>query len=241
MAWVGLVGEYQVSEIYKRDFDTLKRKFGKLFVTAWRSLLAKNVSVDSLQTELMLVYTELIPALRNTSTLRQVLCVVRLNCSLINCTYLETVSEYCDLDELDEQIQSYYQTMELFCKHTLSSHKYVVSFLEDHPKYLLCCQRVTFRLQWKTDERTLCDIQALLRNAFKEVAQYIYIAAIDEGSVQVFCRASPSLLGVLVKMAQVTEKSLCDCGVVYLSIGCCVLIDKEAEHKVKKILHTLIM
>ena len=77
--------------------------------------------------------------------------VVRLNCS--NCSYLETVSEYCDLDEVDKVY--YHRLLEHFCEHTLSNHKYVVSFLEDHPKHILTCERVIFRLEWK-ETRELC-------------------------------------------------------------------------------------
>ena len=223
---------YAVSEVYKRDFDLLKKKFGKLFVVTYKCLTAKSVSFETLQLELMLAYTELNPALCNASTLQDVLYVVRLNCSLINCSYLEAVSEYCDLDEVDKAIKSYYQTMEHFCEHTLSNHKYVVSFLEDHSKHLLSCERVTFQLEWKTDERTLCDIRALLRNTFKGVSQYIYIVTVGEGCVRVLCRAPQHLLGVLVRMARESEKTLSEAGLVYLSIGCYILVDKEA-HKVR--------
>ena len=220
---------YDVSVLYKRDFDLLRKDFGKLFFIAYKCLTSNAVSFETLQLKLKLAYPELIPALQSTSTLQDVLCVVRLNCSLINCSYLEAVSEYCDLDEVDKAIKSYYQTMEHFCEHTLSNHKYVVSFLEDHSKHLLGCERITFRLKWETDKRTLFDIRALLEKTFKGVSQYIYIVTIGEGSVQVVCYAPQHLLGVLVKMAREKEKTLREAGLVSLSIGYCVLMDEEAD------------
>ena len=170
-------------------------------------------------------------SLQHATTIWDVLTVVRNHSSFINCSYLKEVAISFKLSQAKKKIDTYDRWVEEFCQHTLTEHSYVTSFRDDMP--LLSSETITLKLEWNPDDKTLSDIQGIIRKTFKSLASHIHVVVVGEGSVTVICYAPQYLMGALVRLAQENMKVLVEDGVTYLSVGYAVLLDTSAQEKVR--------
>ena len=106
--------------------------------------------------------------------------VVQQHSSFINCTYLDKIADHFNIPEAKRNIDAYQKFVEVFCEHKLPNHSYVASFFA-HSKHLLSTETIIFKLEWSPNEKTLADIQSLLRKTFKRLASHIHIVVVGEG------------------------------------------------------------
>ena len=96
-----------VSEVYRDDFDNIKREFLTLHLQISK-ILANNdrVPLHELK-ELLSLYPELEGPLQAADTISSVMRVVRQHSSIINCSYLKHIAKNFDLPEIKEKIEAY--------------------------------------------------------------------------------------------------------------------------------------
>ena len=86
-------------------------------------------------------------------------------------------------------------------------------------KNISTTNKITFRLQWKAQEKTLKDIRNVLYKAFGYLSVRVEIVVIQDGSVVVVCWAPQHLTEELVRLAKLKRYKLREMGVVKLTIG----------------------
>ena len=171
--------------------------------------------------------------LQRAITIWDVLTVVRNHSSFINCSYLKEVAISFKLSQASKKIDTYYEFVEKFCKHKLTQHSCVTSFLAIHSKHLLSSETITLKLEWNPDDKTLGDIQVIIKKTFKSLASHIHVVLVKEPSVTLICYAPQYLMGALVKFARESREVLVEYQVTYLSVGYSVLLDISELEKVK--------
>ena len=96
---------------------------------------------------------------------------------------------------------------------------------------------LTFKLEWNPDDKTLSDIQGVLRQAFHEHSVYVHIVVVRGGSVRVICCAPQYLMTELVRLAQKNRELLVESSVTYLRVGDTIVVDTSDQNKVRIYYH----
>ena len=228
---VGLfLGDLFVSEVYQTDFDGIKRKFLSLHLRISKILANSDcVTLENLK-ELLAFYSELKGPLQAAETITSVMDIVQQHSSVINCSYLQHIAEHFNLPDVGKEIEAYCKRVDEFCQQTIRQHSYVTSFMAEQQNHILSTQTLTLKLEWKPDDKTLADIQSLIRKTFKSLSDLIHVVVIKEGSVTVICYAPHYIMGTLVQMAKESKSMLLENSVSYLSIGYTVVLDSTAEN-----------
>ena len=222
--------------VYREAFLEIQSKFGQLFREVCMIVEEAELSVVDLK-KVLDSYPIMETPLQDANTIKEVMTVVRNNSSFINCFHLKEVADYFQLSQAREKVDAYCKLVDEFCLHKLTQHSYVRSFLEQ-PRHLLSTETITLKLEWNPDEKTLSNIQEIIRNTFKHLASHIHVVVVSEGSVTVICYAPQYLMGALVRLAQENMKVLVEDGVTYLSVGHTVVLDTSVQKQVGNCLHS---
>ena len=211
-----------VSEVYKADFDEVQFRFIQLFCDV-TELLVENVSLNELKLYLK-KFPQMNPHVEEKHSVPDIMELVQDNSSYINCSCLKNIVRRFRVSLALEMITEYYEFVEMFCQYNLRKHTYVKSFLNvENPKPPLQSETIVFRLEWKPDQKTLCDIQGVLRKLFNdELSDHVHVVVVATGSVTVTCFASRQLMEELMQQAK-TRHLLQDRELTYLSIGGTIL------------------
>ena len=120
-----------VSEVYRKDFDSIKSKFISLHVRISKILANSDlVTLESLK-ELLAFHSVLEGPLQAATTFISVMRIVQQHSSVINCSYLQHIAEHFDLADVSKEIDAYHKLVSEFCQQTISKH-YYVTFIESH-------------------------------------------------------------------------------------------------------------
>ena len=206
-----------MSAEYKRDFILLQDKFGRLFRSISKAVKSQ-VPVDDLKEYLCENFDEFNIPLQETSTTDDVMKAVRNQSSLTDLAYFDRINDHFNL-QVTQEIDTYRDTLDSFCRHTLDNHSYVRSFREDYDRYILSSDKIVFQLQWKAREKTLKDIRDVLQMSFGHLVDRVQIVVIKDGSVVVVCWAPQYLMEELVSHASRHVHRLAEMGVVKLTVG----------------------
>ena len=206
-------------DYYKKDYTKLQVSFCKMFDCMCEEVESAEVSVDTLKRYLCRTFAELKDILQNVGTVDQVMEAVRSECSLTDCSYLEEIASQFKLKNVAKRIIDYHEILDTFCQHTIADHFYVKSFREDYHRNIHSSNKVTFRLNWKAQKKTLKDIRNVLYKAFGYLSVRVEIVVIQDGSVMVVCWAPQHLMKELVRLAELKWYKLREMGVVKLTIG----------------------
>ena len=234
--WVAVtIDDLFVSEVYQKDFDVISRKFISLHHRISDTLAkSRSVSLKKLK-QLLSTYADLKGPLKSACSYYDVMCVVLEHSSIINCSLLEHIAEYFNLQEVTRELEVYKEQVDEFCQKTIREHSYVKQFVGEQPKHFLSTQTITFKLEWNPNKKTLADIQSLIRKTFHGLSDLIHVDVISEGSVKVICYAPHYIMGALVQMAEENKSMLLENRVSYLSIGYAIVLGSGAQDKVRNL------
>ena len=218
-----------VSAKYKRDFVRLQDNFGSMFEEICSNVVSRCVPVEDLKRYLYRTFPEFesIHHADSADTVDSVMIYARNECSLTDCSYLESIAHHFDLQEAKDSISNYRKTLETFCQHTLESHSYVKSFVEGCPQCISSLNQITFKLEWNAKEKSLNDIRDVLRMCFGDKADRVKIVVIKNCSVVVVCYSHHCLMAELVRQAKSKLDQLIEIGVVVLTVGYAKLITEK--------------
>ena len=220
-----------MSEVYREDFDDIiKGEFISLHRNISQILANNDRALLHELKELLASYSELEGPLQAADTISSVMRVVQRHSSVINCFYLKLVAKEFNLPEVTKKIEAYCKQVDKFCQQTIRQHSYVTSFMAEQQNNILSTQTLTLKLEWKPDDKTLADIQSLIRKTFKSLSDHVHVVVIKEGSVTVICYAPHYIMGTLVQMAKESKSMLLENSVSYLSIGYTVVLDQEVSY-----------
>ena len=165
-------------EVYQGDFEDLQGQFVRLFAEVTEEIKKdESVTTEKLK-EFLSYYPDIKASLVNAYSISDVMLVLQNHSTFICCSRLKNVAEHFKISSVTEKIKIYFQYLEDFCSRKITKHIYLKPFItaEFAPPTTL-----TFKLEWNPDDKTLSDIQGVLRRAFHEHSVYDTSWWLEEG------------------------------------------------------------
>ena len=219
----------------------LQSCFSSMF-TSILETVTKHVLVNDLKQYLCQTFPEFKKSFQNGDTVDDVMTVVRNECSLTDCSYVKEIAKKFELQKCQPEIDKYHSILKAFCHYTLAEHSYVKSFREDCSRNIISSNKITFKLMWDAEKKTMKDIRDVLQMGFEELATRIQIVVIKAGSVVVVCWFPQGLKEQLVRIAERKSKvaQLTEMGVVSLTVGSTELIVENGKEITLEEVHPLL-
>ena len=118
-------------------------------------------------------YQEMEDLLNNAHTISDIIDIIQKHSSILYCQYLQHVAEHFKLAAVIEKIEEHHKYINEFCQHKLANHTYLKPFLTTN-----LTTTITFKLTWNPNDKTLYDIQSLLRRTFKKYSDRAHIVVV---------------------------------------------------------------
>ena len=221
--------------MYQGDFEDLQGQFVRLFAEVTEEFEREESAVTAENLKRFLsYYPDVKASLVNASCISDVMLVLQNHSTFICCSRLKNVAEHFKISAVTEKIEVYFQYLKDFCSRKLTKiineFKPIISAesMEFAPPTTL-----TFKLEWNPDDKTLKDIQGVLRKAFNEKSVYVRIVVVRGGSVRVICCAPQYLMSELVRLAQKNRELLVESSVTYLRVGDTIVVDTSDQNEVR--------
>ena len=203
-----------VSEAYRIDFEDLKSEYVQLFIDVAKIIEKNNKRVTKKKLkEFLSRFDELRASLASADTIIDLLDIIRDHSSFTCCSRLQHVARYFKITAATEKIESYLKFVEQFCSQKLSKHFYMKPFVTGKRTEITPSTTITFKLEWRPGEKTLSNIQSVLRQAFNYYCINVHIVVVRGGSVRVLCYSPQHVMKHLVRLAQVNKEVLVESGV----------------------------
>ena len=90
------------------------------------------------------------------------------------------MAKHFNMPAAEEKIEAYEDFVEEFCHFKMAQHSYIL-YISANQRYLFSSEAITFKLEWIANEKTLADIQGLLRKTFDYLAIDIHIVVVGGG------------------------------------------------------------
>ena len=224
-------------EVYQRDFEDLQGQFVRLFAEVTEEIKKdESVTIEKLK-EFLSYYPDLKASLVNAHSISDVMLVLQNHSTFICCSRLENVAAHFKIYPVTEKIKVYFQYLKDFCSRTLTEHIYLKPFITAESVEFAPPTTLTFKLEWNPDDKTVSDIQGVLRQAFHEHSVYVHIVVVRGGSVRVICCAPQYLMTELVRLAQKNRELLVESSVTYLRVGDTIVVDTTDQNEVRICYH----
>ena len=227
-----------IPEVYRGDFEDLQGKFVQLFADVTK-VFKKDKSVTAKKLKQFLsYYPDLEDSLAKADSISDVMHILKNHSTFICCSRLKNVAEHFKISAVTEKIDVYFKYLKDFCSGKLTKIiKELKPFISAESMEFAPPTTLTFELEWNPDDKTLKDIQGVIRQAFHEKSIYIHIVVVRGGSVRVICCAPHYLMTKLVRLAQKNRELLVDSGVTYLRVGDTIVVDTSDQNEVRICYH----
>ena len=222
---------FKVSENYRWQFEKKRDELATLVNKVEENLKTNEISLDDLKS-LFNRHHKLWNDIRSTTSLEEAVNIIFNHTSLINTHYLLKIAKTFKLQAAIDLINQYNSSIDEFCKEIPTQHAYGQMFMTH--SHLYQSETVEFVLEWDDDDKTLNDIQCLLRKAFCDYSEYVMVTTLSSGnSVIVICYAPPHLHGELKTLVNANEAELRKDKVLSITIGGDIILKREPEIKVR--------
>ena len=194
-------------------------------------------SVDDIKQFLEYCDSSLKAKLAEISTLKEVIRVIRDNCSLINIVILEAVVEQFEITGAQKHIDNYKDSISDFSKNLSVCLCLNESFDTVKNSPPLKCETATYTLDWEPDEHKLKDITDILS---KSSGKHVKLIRIKEGnSITVTCTFPHSLTGAIITKVMANIDILIKNGLISLTIGYCTVWARQMRKVQIMCIHTV--
>ena len=235
-------------EVYQGDFEDLQGQFVRLFAEVTEEIKKdESVTAENLK-EFLSYYPDLEASLVNAHNISDMMRILKNHSTFICCSRLKNVAEHFKISSVTqkikvyissvtEKIKVYFQYLEDFCSRILTKHIYLKPFITAESMEFAPPTTLTFKLEWNPDDKTMSDIQGVIRRAFHEHSVYVHIVVVRGGSVRVICCAPQYLMTELVRLAQKNRELLVESSVTYLRVGDTIVVDTSDQNEVRICYH----
>ena len=224
-------------EVYQGDFEDLQGKFVELFADVTKAFKKnKSVTTKKLKDHLSF-YPDLVASLADADSISDIMHILKNHSTFICCSRLKNVAEHFKIPAVNEKIEIYFQYLQDFCSRKLTKHMYLEPFITAKSTEFAPTTTLTFKLEWNPDNKTLSDIQGVIRQVFHEHSIHIHIVVVRGGSVRVICCAPQYLMTELVGLAQKNRELLVESNVTYLRVGDTIVVDNSFQNEVRICYH----
>ena len=226
-----------IPQVYQGDFEDLQGQFVRLFAEVTEVIKKdESVTTEKLK-EFLSYYPDLEASLVNAGSISDMMRILKNHSTFICCSRLKNVAEHFKFSSVTEKIKVYFQYLEDFCSRKLTEHIYLKPFISAESMEFAQPTTLTFKLEWNPDDKTLSDIQGVLRRAFHEHSVYVHIVVVRGGSVRVICCAPQYLMTELVRLAQKNRELLVESSVTYFRVGDTIVVDTSDQNEVRICYH----
>ena len=216
------------NEKYSSDFEDIQERFFQLFGEVTGILeREESVTLNKLKRVLFIKSSELKTSLDKASTISDAIILLQEHSSITCCSYLRHVATRLNISAAVDKIDSYYKCVEEFCQKKLTHHIHMKPFIIGKSVTFTPSTTITFKLQWSPAEKTLSDVQSVIRLAFHDHSTDVHIVVVRGRTVKVLCYSPQHVMKHLVKLAQANKKELVCSGVTYLRVGVTVVVDRS--------------
>ena len=165
----------------------------------------------------------------NCHSINDLLDVVQKKCTLINISCIEELVEELKIKDAEVHIQTYRKTIDEFCKNVSVTLCLQEKFGVANVPSPLQLETINLVLDWNPEEYTLEDIRDILSITFeKELSKIVLIQGVKtHNSIIVTCTFPLSLTTFLVAKAQKTVELVKMKGLIQLTIGYYIILEKE--------------
>ena len=190
-------------------------------------------SLDELKTYLRRCFQELAPQLSAAKSFDDVIDIVQDTCTIINICCLEAIVDRYEITKAKMLITEFKKQVDDFCENVKADICLKQNFKTASSSHLTC-ESIEFVVEWKTNECTLRHIKGLLLKAFKDMAKSVQVRAVNEGnSIIIICYAPLRLMNFLLMVAKSNLDLLKEMGVIKLTIGYHIILDKCKRNEVR--------
>ena len=197
-------------------------------------LVSTNITIDQLKDLkecISYCCSELSPQLVTTTTVKDVMKVIKTRCNVINITPVEEVVSFYSIKEAMPLITDYKVALDEFCR------TFKLEFLLDKKlstSDFLVCETIEFVLDWDPAEHLLNDIRLLMEKAFKGLSRRIIVKSMHKGnSIIIICGAPTHLMNALQLRARDNLPVLQEeFDLMQLKIGHYTVYDRMIRNKV---------
>ena len=222
---------------FRKDFEDIQNQFAQLFDEVAEILENEESVTPERLKRFVFRIPEMNDSLDNAHTISDIIDKIQKHSSLTCCTYLTGIARRFNVSTVIEKIENYFVIVNQFCLQKLTQHVYIKPFLTAKSMCFNSSTTITFKLRWSPAEKTLSDIQDLLRQAFEEQSIYVHIVVVRGGSVRVICCAPQYLMTELVRLAQKNRELLVESSVTYLRVGDAIVVDTSDQNEVRMCYH----
>ena len=198
---------------FKVEFDRINDSLGTMIFDVAPYIKAAIPSLEDLISYIRIIRSEIRPQLSLAKSFKDVLEIIRDNCSITNIVLLENIVTKYSVAEAHEIITKYNSGLTEFCDKDICGIK-----LKEIS--LLTCDTIKFIVDWEVNRCTLSNIKAFLQRAFRNLMKRVEVVGTREGnSITITCYAPHHLMDVLVTEAQENIEILKKMGLIELTIG----------------------
>ena len=222
-----------IPEVYRVDYEDLQSEFVQLFIKV-TEIIEKDESITQEKLKKSLFhFPDMKVALSSAESIYDIMDVIREHSSFTCCSRLQHVTRHFKIGAAAKEIEKYFKYVKKFCSQKISKHIYMKPFISGKTIEFSPSTTVTFKLEWRPDEKTLSDIQSVLRQAFHYHCINVHIVVVRGGSVRVLCYSPWHVMKHLVRLARVNKEVLVESGVTYLRVGDTIVVDNSGQNEVR--------
>ena len=227
-----------IPQVYQGDFEDLQGQFVRLFAEVAKEFeKEESVTAENLKNFLS-YYPDIKASLVHASCISDVMLVLQNHSTFICCSRLKNVAEHFKIPAVTEKIEVYFQYLDDFRSRKMTKIiNELKPFVTAKSIVFLPSTTITFKLEWNPDDKTLSDIQSVLRQAFHERSIYVHIVVVKGGSVRLICCSPQYLMAELVRLAQKNKELLVESSVTYLRVGNTIVVDTSDQNQVRICYH----
>ena len=224
------------SEIYilrskSEMFTNIRMKFGIAF-TSICTEITKSKSLPPVSNVKMLLrncFPHMKKIFDNCHSIDDLLDELLNKCTIINISCIENLVKVLEIKDAEAHIQTYRETLNKFCKEVSVKLCLQEKFHVANVPSPLQCETINLVLDWIPDQCTLDDIRDILSITFEqELSKEVYINVIKpNNSITVTCTFPLSLTAFLVAKAQTTVELVKMKGLIQLTIGYNIILEKK--------------
>ena len=212
-------------------FTSIRMKFGIAFYNICKAITQCNNPPSFSEVKMLLqkCFQQIKEIFDNCQSVSDLLDVVQKKCTLINISCIKELVNELKIKDAEAHIQTYEQTIDDFCKNVSVTLCLQETFRVANVPSPLQCETINFVLDWDPDQCTLDDIRDILSMTFeKELSKKVLINVMKQNnSITVTCTFPLSLTAFLVAKAQTTVELVKMKGLIQLTIGHNIILEKK--------------
>lgn len=175
---------------WKIEFSEMRNEFAEMFSGVWKAILEhfnNRSKLEDLKDYLHDREPKLQPRLDNAREIRDILNIVREECTLTDITILKGIIEKFKIKAAEEHVKEYMGAVSKFCHSVNTRICTGETFEVTHSLSPLQCEIITFKLDWDADQYTIADVRDVIAKVLGKDSRVKIRVILETNSIKVIC------------------------------------------------------